>query len=225
MNDALRMQISAFVDGELPDNETELLLRRLSQDAALRQLVAQYLAIGRLVRGEREIPRMGELRSRIATALGEQPADGVPATAATPSRWLKPAGGFAVAASVAALALIGLRQVEAPPGGGADEAQRASVGRETGNTESRPYATPPAEPSETLMQYYVRHGETSADLGANGILARLVTLELRHEELVEIDPAGSTSTIEDQVGTAGAPENASDDNNGKDDGAPDERQR
>ena len=37
MNDAIKMQISAFVDGELPDNECELLLRRLSHDAELRQ--------------------------------------------------------------------------------------------------------------------------------------------------------------------------------------------
>ena len=37
MNDGIKMQISAFVDGELPDNEAELLLRRLSQDLDLRQ--------------------------------------------------------------------------------------------------------------------------------------------------------------------------------------------
>ena len=52
MNDAIRMQISAFVDGELPENEAELLLRRMSQDIELRNEVAEYLAIGRLVRGE-----------------------------------------------------------------------------------------------------------------------------------------------------------------------------
>ena len=73
MNDALKMQISAFVDGELPENESELLLRRLSQDVALRQKVAQYLEIGRLIRGEQELPGMGDLRDRIAAALGEEP--------------------------------------------------------------------------------------------------------------------------------------------------------
>ena len=50
MTDALKMQISAFVDGELPDNEAEFLLRRLSQDAGMRQQVAQYLEIGRMAR-------------------------------------------------------------------------------------------------------------------------------------------------------------------------------
>ena len=56
MNEALRMQISAFVDGELPDNESELLLRRLSQDAAMRQQVAAYLDIGRYMRQDRDVP-------------------------------------------------------------------------------------------------------------------------------------------------------------------------
>ena len=52
MNEAIRMQLSAFVDGELPSNEAELLLRRMSQDVSLRQEVAEYLAIGRLIRAE-----------------------------------------------------------------------------------------------------------------------------------------------------------------------------
>ena len=40
MNDAIRMQLSAFVDGELPENEAEMLVRRMSQDVELRQEVA-----------------------------------------------------------------------------------------------------------------------------------------------------------------------------------------
>jgi len=72
MNDALEMQISAFIDGELPENESELLVRRLSQDAAMRQQVARYLEIGRLMRQDREVPGMGELRGSIAAALGDE---------------------------------------------------------------------------------------------------------------------------------------------------------
>ena len=45
MNDGIKMQISAFVDGELPEAEAQLLLRRLSQDAELRQQAAEYFAI------------------------------------------------------------------------------------------------------------------------------------------------------------------------------------
>jgi sigma-E factor negative regulatory protein RseA len=168
MNDALRMQVSAFVDGELADNETELLLRRLSQDAALRQLVSQYLAIGRAVRNEREVPGVGDLRGRIAAALGEeQPVESAPVAAGTPSRWLC-----------------------AVP-----EASLADRVAEAGYTEPDLSEALPARPaSETLRQYYVRHGETSSDLGPNGILTRLVTLELRRGELVEIEPGGTRVT-------------------------------
>ena len=75
MNDALRIQISAFVDGELPDNESELLLRRLSQDALLRQQVAEYLEIGRLMRNDQQIAGMDGLRGRISAALGDEPVE------------------------------------------------------------------------------------------------------------------------------------------------------
>ena len=195
MNDALRMQVSAFVDGELADNETELLLRRLSQDAALRQLVSQYLAIGRAVRSEREVPGIGDLRGRIAAALGEeQPIESAPVAAGSPSRWLRPAAGLAVAATVAGLALVGLQTLEVD-GTAAPEASFAERVAEAGYTEPSPAEALAERPaSETLRQYYVRHGETSSDLGPNGILTRLVTLELRRGELVEIEPGGALVT-------------------------------
>lgn len=195
MNDALKMQVSAFVDGELAENETELLLRRLSQDAALRQLVSQYLAIGRAVRNEREVPGIGDLRGRIAAALGEeQPIERAPVAAGTPSRWLRPVAGLAVAATVAGLALVGLQTLDVDVTAG-PEASVAKGVAEVGYTEPTPAEALPERPaSETLRQYYVRHGETSSDLGPNGILTRLVTLELRRGELVEVEPGAAFVT-------------------------------
>lgn len=195
MNDALRMQVSAFVDGELPENETELLLRRLSQDAALRQLVAQYLVIGRAIRREREIPGMHELRGRISNALGQEPVETVPSVGRRPARYLKPAAGLAIAASVAAMAVVGLRALEEAPAT-SREALRADANAVEGYTQPRPEETVPARPSETLMQYYVRHGETSSDLGPNGILTRLVTLELRHGELEKVEPTRGNTSVD-----------------------------
>jgi sigma-E factor negative regulatory protein RseA len=189
MNDALKMQISAFVDGELPENESELLLRRLSQDAALRSQVEQYLRIGRLIRHEREVPGMNTLRSRIATALGEQPGEIQVKAEPASRRLLKPAAGFAVAASVAIVALVGLRQSELPDAASLTEAgaltSESPVGPVAGYTEPLPEDALSSRPSDMLTQYYLSHGATSADLGANGILTRLVTLELREGELVQ----------------------------------------
>ena len=69
MNDAIKAQISAFVDGELPENEAEMLLRRMSQDRELRQQAAEYLAMGRAIRSERTFAGMDTLRERIRPYL------------------------------------------------------------------------------------------------------------------------------------------------------------
>mgnify|MGYP003642498928 CR=1 FL=1 len=184
MNDALKIQISAFVDGELPAAEAELLTRRLSQDADLRRQAAEYFAIGRLMRGEQRIAGGADLRERIATAIAaeEQAAEPLAAT----SRWQRPAAGVAIAASVAVLALVGLRQMDA----GND----LPVPGVAANSIDAAYTEPTAtdlvadRPGEMLMQYYRSHGASSGELGANGILSRLVTLELRGGEIVEMAP-------------------------------------
>ncbi len=204
MNDALRLQVSAFVDGELPENETELLMRRLSQDVALRDLVADYLRIGRLLRRDREVPGIDGLRSRIQAALGEQPAAVEAETPVRANRLLRPVAGLAVAGVVAAVAILGLRQVDAPPAGGQTAALQtgpeASLAANPGYTQPQPEEVLNNRPSEMLIQYYLTHGATSRDLGANGILTRLVTLELGEGELVGMDPAAGV--LSDESGNA-----------------------
>ena len=69
------MQISAFVDGELPDAEADLLLRRMGQDAELRRQAAEYLEIGRAMRGEGVVPGIERLQERIAEKLGYRLVD------------------------------------------------------------------------------------------------------------------------------------------------------
>ena len=112
MNDAIKTQISAFVDGELPDNESELLLRRMCQDSELRQQAAEYMALGRAMRGSRGVPGSDQLRDRIAAALDDKSLqaefDAIePAT----RRFLRPLAGAAIAATVALAAIVGLQQV------------------------------------------------------------------------------------------------------------------
>ncbi|RLA30751.1 MAG: hypothetical protein DRR15_14260 [Gammaproteobacteria bacterium] len=183
MNDALRTQISAFVDGELPDNESEMLLRRLSQDTALRAQVAQYLAIGRLIRQDVEVPGMDGLRNRIAAALGDDVAPvEEEQQRVVGSRFMTPATGVAVAATVAALALVGLSQLD------------ASIDPDLDGAVAIAYTEPAVEqalanqPNPQLLEYVRRHDDSSSDLGTNGTLTRMVTFELREGELVEIEP-------------------------------------
>ena len=173
MNDAIKMQISAFVDGELPENEAQLLLRRMSQDRQLRQQAATYLMIGRSLRGERSVAGMTSLRERIAAAIDDNAAAEDPAaTGAESPRYLRPLLGLAIAASVALVAIGGLQRTSHVPA-------------------SQPPADAVADTGYTVPEYYLRHSASSSLFGTSSINARLVTLQLREGVLVESD-AGDT---------------------------------
>jgi hypothetical protein len=180
MNDALKIQISAFVDGELPENESELLLRRLSQDAVLRRQVSQYLEIGRLIRNDRKVPGIDELRGRIAEALGGDMHEEKVERVAVGSRLMTPATGIAVAATVAALALVGLGQLDTPANAGFDAAVAIDSAPIIYTEPSIPDALN-VSMDKQLREYHRRHENNSDDL------ARMVNFEVS-EDLVEIEP-------------------------------------
>ena len=180
MNDAIRMQISAFVDGELPEAEADLLLRRMSQDAELRKQAAEFLEIGRLMRGEPGVPGVDRLQDRISAEIDDKPlaADEV-ALAAPEGRSVRPLLGVAVAASVALIAIFGLQLrpgVDSPVDVAADNVVAEGV-------DAPGYIVPPQPVDEELRQYILSHGASSSELGANSMNTRLVTLRLSEEAL------------------------------------------
>ena len=176
MNDAIRMQISAFVDGELPDAEADLLLRRMSQDASLRKQAAEFLEIGRAMRGEPGVPGVDRLQERISAELDDKPMAADEVVPEAPSnRSMRPLFGAAIAASVALLAIVGL-QFSPGLGGGTNPDPGDAVA-----TADEPIGV--TVPDEELRQYYLSHGASSSELGANGMNARLVTLRLSEEEI------------------------------------------
>jgi hypothetical protein len=206
MNDALKTQISAFVDGELPDNESELLLRRLSQDTALRAQVAQYLAIGRLIRQDVEVPGMDGLRDRIAAALGDDQVPAHEEQRVVGSKFMTPVTGVAVAATVAALALVGLSQLDASIGPDLDSA--VAIDTAPSYTEPAVQEVLGNQPDAQSLEYFRRHDNSSSDLGTNGTLTRMVTFELREGELVEIEPDSHLQSVtsDDDVKDSGEKE-------------------
>ena len=183
MNEALKMQISAFVDGELPDNESELLLRRLSQDAAMRQQVAEYLEIGRLLRRDRDLPGLDKLRGRIATALGDEMQPVEDEKPAVGSSLMTPASGIAVAATVAVVALLGLSQLTAPVVQGLQEA--VAIDQPPAYTEPSAADVIQNVPGAREIDLLRRHND-------GDILYRMATFEVS-EGLEEIEPDGQLS--------------------------------
>ena len=71
MTQTIEEQISAFCDGELPDAEFELLLRRLERTEAHSATLARYSLIGELIRGEVVDQRLTSLRSNVMEAVAE----------------------------------------------------------------------------------------------------------------------------------------------------------
>lgn len=197
MNDAIKMQISAFVDGELPQNEAELLLRRLCQDAQLRQQAAEYLAMGRAMRGERAISGIATLRQRIQAELDDVSLErAVIEKAPVPTRFLRPVAGGAIAAAVALAALLGLQQlaeepeVSAPVG---NNAFSGAVGASYSVAE---------EEDDPLRDYYLRHNVSSSNVGINSINPSVVTWRLRQSVVVEREPAENAADSEPAAGDA-----------------------
>ncbi len=179
MNEAIRMQLSAFVDGELPENEAELLLRRLSQNAELRQQVAEFMAIGRAIRGDIQVTGVDGLRDRVSAAIDMAPsdteiADAVPAD----DRLIRPLAGFAIAATVALVAIFGLRQMAG--------VEAIVDGPQLQNDNPTAMTQPPID--DFMQQYRMWHAITASESGANSInnrLRPLTPVEFRLESLGE----------------------------------------
>ena len=144
-----------------------------------------FRSIGRLLRQDREVRGMDQLRGRIAAALGEEPARPDIEPQVVGSALMTPTTGVAVAATVAAVALLGMSQL----GGRVDPDSPLPVAIDDGPvayTEPSVDRALGEQPSEMLLQYHLSHGDSLPGLGPNGIRTRVISLERR--ELVEVDP-------------------------------------
>jgi len=187
MNDAIREQLSAFVDGELPENEAELLLRRMSQDAELRQEVAEYLALGRLIRSEPGLAGTDRLHAQIAAAIDDNQGDaGEKVGGATSSRAIRPLAGIAIAATVALVAIFALQQTP-----GVNE-----LPADTPVAVAKDVVPTIDAQRERQNQYFLSHSNSSSQLGANGMISRVVTL--RFSEEVDVDHDQSEPELADE---------------------------
>ncbi len=108
VTDKLREQVSALVDGELPTGEHELLLRRFTVERSLRLHWERCHLIGEAMRKGLPDADTRGFADRVMAALTEEPAQ-----AEQPARfggtWIRAFAGAAVAASVAVVAIVGLR--------------------------------------------------------------------------------------------------------------------
>jgi sigma-E factor negative regulatory protein RseA len=194
MSEQIREQVSAFLDGELPNSETELLLKRLTRDGELRESFGRYALIGEAIRGTTRGLLTKGFAGRVNLAIDGEllPVNG-PISQARGLRWWRPFAGAAVAAGVAAVAVVALQQravaptlrtgtqltarVAAPAQsaamavGGAVPAPREAISYTVPTTSPAP---PSAMPPARLTNYVFAHSRYSSGLDLRGVIADLL---------------------------------------------------
>jgi negative regulator of sigma E activity len=198
MSEQIREQISAFLDGELPNTESELLLKRLTRDPELRESFGRYALIGEAVRGTSRAYLSKGFPSRVNLAIdGEPVSAGANSPPRAAPRWWRPFAGVAVAAGVAAVAIVGIQHRSTAPGlraGAALTAQNLTaqnlpaqnvspVAQSLGASprEAISYTVPAASlgqpkilPAGRLTNYVFAHSRYSSGLDQRGVLADML---------------------------------------------------
>lgn len=112
-----REQLSALMDGALPADQTRFLLRRLQHDDSLAASWERWRIAGEAMRGLAPTQRLpADFARRVSAVLhGEDSHQSLsPVPASRTPGWLRWGGGAAMAASLAMVALLAVRPVDAP---------------------------------------------------------------------------------------------------------------
>jgi sigma-E factor negative regulatory protein RseA len=186
MNDQFQEQTSLFVDDELTAEECEFFVRRLQRDPDARGRLGRYHLIGAALRGELKTTDPEVLRRRLQAAM-----DGVSRSqsARAPqrvgyARFIKPALGLAMAASVTVAALLMSRTSGTNGASEAPISATASLGASAeAEVQSASNVVPPvldprlmALPPVRLTNYMMQHGEYASRLSRTSVHSNVVTI-------------------------------------------------
>jgi hypothetical protein len=188
MTDRIKEQLSAFLDGELPDPESALLVKRLERDDELRGALSRYSLIGAVLRSDGDVPAGRHVAAPLSAPNAREPARGA-AWLRVPRRdeLLRAGAGLAVAAGVALGAVVLVQQVASQ-----DASVPAAVVAQSGLPAVQPvvdeldeapgsYVTPPAAdasgiiPPAELANYLVAHYGYASPLVRRSVGAGLIS--------------------------------------------------
>ena len=211
MTDPVKEQLSACLDGELPEGELDLMLKRVGRDSQLRASLGRYALIGETLRAQRPVAAPADFSKRVADAIAAEPAlhtSGQSSRRIQPiaTRWLRPLGGLAVAAGVAAMAILAIQQPQQDDPSATYAAQAAAPTNTV--TESIPnpaasYIVPTSTasssivPAARLTNYVVAHSEYSSPLGRRSVLTGVLAEDAEGTDTdVAVDEAVNESANE-----------------------------
>ena len=99
---SIEEQLSAFLDGELPDEELQLLVRRLEREESFRATLVRYSLIGNILRNDPVQSSSEPFRASIMAAISSESEAMEGQNVATSSgfSWVKPLSSVALVAIV-----------------------------------------------------------------------------------------------------------------------------
>jgi sigma-E factor negative regulatory protein RseA len=181
MSDSVKEQLSACLDGELADQELDLLVKRVGRDAQLRQSMVRYALIGEAMRGQAQAPSKQFVDRLFATIESEPAIHAVPVrrgSAASFKRIARPLSGLAIAASVA-FALLSIQRIAQPPA--AQNAAPLAVAAAVPSSPEPSYVVPASTqdvsfvPATRLTNYVVAHSEYTSPLSRRTLLSGVLS--------------------------------------------------
>jgi len=158
--------MSALLDGELPQDEVGLLVRRMSRDEELKRAFGNYVLVGESLRAPGGVTASPGFAARVSAAIGEGEALEAmvaPQPSRPPARWRRPLAATAVAASAALAAVLLVR----PESGVPQQFAERSGAPQTLPVVSLPVggSSPTPGESQRLAGYMVVHGQYATPIG------------------------------------------------------------
>lgn len=181
MSEKSREQISALIDGE-QETGSVFILSAISANDELRQTWSRYHLIGETLRGNLSEQYDPDFATRVSNAIEREAAYDAPRARA--NSYLKPMAGLAIAASVAFVAVLGVRQVGVMPGSSSatqvadnrtpsitatQEKPVVAASANTGVVHPDQYRSP-VNASARLNRYLVNYNEYRTSAGVQGML-------------------------------------------------------
>lgn len=174
MNEGMKEQLSALVDNELDELEEHRVLAALKGDPALRNIWERYHLVRAALHQDLEVVVAHDLAERVAQRIAAEPSAAAVFQRHHINRLI---GTLAIAASVAAIAIVGVQWLQQPTpmpiltlatNTPASKAAPAPV--QVSNSGTTHWDTKDPEAENALNAYLVEHGEFASTAGIGGMM-------------------------------------------------------
>jgi sigma-E factor negative regulatory protein RseA len=172
MDEQLKEKLSAFMDGELGQAETADIYHQLQQDEALKACWSRFHLIRDALKREAAAVASDELATRVSAALQDEPTVLAPKLHRLHFKHvLRHAASFAVAASLTAVAILGIQSYTSPVNNNEFQvATQSPQGQQWKRVSGTHWNMDKPEVEDRLNAYLVKHNEFASGNTAGGML-------------------------------------------------------